>query len=340
MLVNIPIESLEERYSAQWNRWFPEEFNRHHVLFHTVEGAPLSNKITQGAFLDVISTNHFKASQLQDVTRLLWRREVGDGDTFFFHDLWFPGLEMLAYIRDGLDLDFSICGIMHAGSYDPFDFLTKKGMGRWAEELEKSWLRLVDRVFVATHFHRDLLISQRLSYDTALHDKIVVTGLPMYPAEFVQPGVEKENIVVFPHRLDREKNPQLFEELAGQYARSGWDFIRSKDVTSNKQEYYDLLNRAKIAVSFADQETWGIAQMEALFCGCIPIVPDRLSYHELYPEPFRYDSTAHAFDKIGMLIHSSQAFEAYRCSMEGVQKRLRDIVEQAIPRMLREMECI
>ena len=36
------------------------------------------------------------------------------------------------------------------------------------------------------------------------------------------------------------------------------------------------------------QETWGIAMIESVLSGCIPIVPDRLSYSELYPALFKY----------------------------------------------------
>ena len=46
------------------------------------------------------------------------------------------GLEMLAYVRDGLGLKFKIVGILHAGTYDPHDFLTQKGMASWGRPLE------------------------------------------------------------------------------------------------------------------------------------------------------------------------------------------------------------
>lgn len=115
-------------------------------------------------------------------------------------------------------------------------------------------------------------------------------GYPFYPKSYnLKPNVKKENIVVFPHRLDPEKQPQKFD-MANYYLEPlfpDWQFIRTKDVWTNKQAYYDLLNRAKIAVSFATQETFGIAMVESVLCGCIPIVPERLSYKELYGINFR-----------------------------------------------------
>src|SRR6185369_17205567 len=95
----------------------------------------------------------------------------------------------------------------HAGTYDPFDFLTKKGMQVWGKDLENSWLQIVDKIFMATKFHKQLLEETR----TVDPNKVIVTGHPMYHMHGV---TEKENICVFPHRLDSEKQPELFDEMA------------------------------------------------------------------------------------------------------------------------------
>lgn len=287
MLINVPIESLEERYSAQWNKWFPQEFERLDMEYVTVYGEPLRDKIEQGAFLDVISTNHFKASQLETLCKMIQTGEIQDGDTIFFHDLWFPGLEMLAYIRDGLGLNIKICGILHAGTYLSGDFITRQGMGVWGSWIERGWLEFVDKVFVATTYHKNVIARERV-LPQHLVDKIHVTGLPIYPEEFVKPAKTRKNIVVFPHRLDPEKRPELFDDVADTLTThssgvSKWQFVKTKEVTKDKTEYYKLLNQAKISLSFHQEETWGIAQMEALFCGCIPISINAGSYTELYP---------------------------------------------------------
>ncbi len=333
MLINVPIESLKERYSAQWNKWIPNELKRLGVPFTTIYSGPLSDKINTGSFLDVVCTNHFKASQLQQICQMIHEGEIKDGDVFFFHDLWFPGLEMLAYIRDGLGLDISICGILHAGTYDPHDFLSKRNMNAWGRRLEESWFQLVDKIFVTTEFHKQLIMSCR----DVDNSKIKIAGYPLEFKDFVDPKIEKENIVVFPHRLDEEKNPQLFDLLAERCKASGWQFIKTKEYCQSKEEYYNLLNRSKIAVSFADQETFGIAQAEALFCGCIPIVPDRLSYQELYQDRFKFDSFEHAVDKVMSLISSPQYFNEHLSLLNQNSQLLKGKVEQAIPIMVKEM---
>ena len=47
--------------------------------------------------------------------------------------------------------------------------------------------------------------------------------------------------------------------------------------------YRELLWRSDIVVSAAIQEFFGIGVVEAMSCGCVPILPRRLSYPDLLP---------------------------------------------------------
>jgi len=49
--------------------------------------------------------------------------------------------------------------------------------------------------------------------------------------------------------------------------------------------YPALLHRSDIVVSTAVHEFFGIAILEAIYSGCFPVLPDRLSYPELIPKP-------------------------------------------------------
>ncbi len=337
---NVPIESLEERYSSQWGRWFHIEFTRLGIEYRAIPGIRLTDKITKGSFLDICGTNYFKANQLKVISSLMFEGQVKDGDIFLFHDLWFPGIEMLAYMRDGLGIDFKICGILHAGTYDPYDFLSKKGMAKWGEKLEESWFRIADMIFVATQWHRHLLYSNRI----VEWDKIKVTGLPIYFDFAPNELPEKENIIVFPHRLDEEKNPQLFDLFQTRFQedksiKDSWQFLKTMEHWKGKKGYYDMLSRSKIVVSFADQETWGIAMQEALFLGCFPVIPDRLSYTEMYEPMFRYSSYAEAMTliKYGMeKYESKEVQDTIRLNKEKLIGEGKD----AIRRMICEMEMM
>lgn len=55
-----------------------------------------------------------------------------------------------------------------------------------------------------------------------------------------------------------------------------------------RADYLRVLRDADLVVSTAIQEFFGIAVMEAAFCGARPLVPRRLVYPELYPEECLY----------------------------------------------------
>jgi hypothetical protein len=323
-----PIEPLEDRYSADWFKWFTEAFKKENIENYQFLPQPLSDKINDGSFLDVCGTNYFKAMQIAQFSEMAYNKQIKDDDVVFLMDAWFPGLESIAYIRDALKLKFKICGILHAGTYDPYDFLTKSGMSYWGKSLEESWFKILDKVFVATNYHKRLLMSTR-DIDS---NKIIVTGIPAaLDLDYFGP---KENIVVFPHRLDSEKNPQMFLELARRNTDSNWSFVCTKEVCKTKQEYYDLLKRSKIAVSFADQETFGIAMVEAVMLGCLPAVPDRLSYSELYDPVFQYSSYNEA---VKLINNMKDSYDAYQDDFITQKRYLRIKCQQAIHVMIHEM---
>ncbi len=282
LVINLPIEPIESRYSIQWAQWFEEGFTQSGLSFLTINGTEGIGEIRTGAFLDVIGTNLYKISQLRELVKFLSVQPKDSEIVLFFHDLWSPGLTNLAYLRDGLGMkNLKITGCLHAGSYDKYDFLSRKGMQRWALPFEKAMLEIVDEVFVATDFHKDLIMENFCIPS----EKISITGFPIRRLKAAD--LDRDIDFVLPHRLDEEKNPGDFHALPEEIPGV---FIKTKEHSSNRDEYLRLLNRSKIAVSFANQETWGIAMQEAVFMGCIPLVPDRLAYKEMYHPVFRYTS--------------------------------------------------
>ena len=77
-----------------------------------------------------------------------------------------------------------------------------------------------------------------------------------------------------------KEQPYEFERAFERYAERILHYGYAEDFT----EYSRLLHRADIVVSTAIHEFFGIATMEAIYCGCHPLLPARLSYPELIPE--------------------------------------------------------
>jgi len=307
MIVFVPLELFEERYTTQWYRWFGDALSKAGRRIVEIHGGLMKTEIQDGVFLDVFGTNYFKAGQLQELCQFIEQNRTKPM-TVFFLDLWFPGIEMLAYMRDGVGLDLQIKGILHAGTYDPWDFLHQRGMEKWGMYLEQSWLTIFDEIYVATEFHRTL-ICQKRGYEH--FNKIKVTGLPLNPKLFYRKE-KKERIVVFPHRLNPEKQPEEFNLLESMYRKEYPDdkvqFVRTKDVATTKEEYYDALAKSKVAFSSALQETFGIAMLEAAALGCYPVLPDRLSYPETFPDDPKYNGIGQAVRMVKEYLDKDESY--------------------------------
>ena len=76
-----------------------------------------------------------------------------------------------------------------------------------------------------------------------------------------------------------EEQPKEFDKAFRRYAERIMHYGYAEDF----EEYSSLLHQADIIVSTAIHEFFGIAVLEAIYCGCHPILPNKLSYPELIP---------------------------------------------------------
>lgn len=328
MLYYIPLEEYKTRYTADWVKQFEDEFVKLNVNFKTIKGKSLSNTVSDGGVLNAAGTGYYKSIQLTKVLKLIAEGQITDKDILFFADLWFPGIENLFYARNLLNINFKICGILHAGTYDPFDFTVRTGMTCWGRFMEKSILTGCDRIYVATNFHKQLISSTFENEVSNIKEKIAVTGIPFYAENLRQKygNVKKKNIVVFPHRIAPEKHPELFDELATKYPK--YKFMKCFDYCKTRKQYFKLLAKSKIMVSFAEQETFGYSTVEAMALGCQVLVPNKLSYVETVPSKYRYntkqefESMFDALIKKGYIIPEYSELNKWAKSIENIVKDL------------------
>lgn len=298
----VPIEPYEERYTAQWLDLFPREFERRSIDYEVVLGKSLSSKLRPGDVLDPVGTNYYKCVQLASLCRLIKQGQIQNDDILFFADLWFPGLEMIPYIACRTKTNCRIFGVMHAGTYDTWDFTRQEGMEPWGKHLENSWLRFIDGVFIGSEYHKSILCKRR----RADPRKVYVTGLPLdFDAmDIVKSEMPaKQNIVVFPHRLVPEKRPQTFISVSKRVKNA--DFVMTMKSPVSKLDYYKLLARSKVTFSSALQETFGIGTLEAIYLGCTPVLPNRLSYPTMYPKEYLYSDLDEAVSLVKKFLKSS-----------------------------------
>ena len=131
------------------------------------------------------------------------------------------------------------------------------------------------------------------------------------PALFLQ-AMERLRKADTPFRLNVigqtfESQPEVFEQIREKLADhiDHWGFIESR------REYEQILAESDVFVSTANHEFFGIAAVEAIAAGCIPLLPNRLAYPELLVD----------------LSETERAFCLYDGSSEQLTERLKQLAE-------------
>jgi glycosyltransferase involved in cell wall biosynthesis len=139
-------------------------------------------------------------------------------------------------------------------------------------------------------------------------------------------------LIVWNHRWEFDKNPKDFFHALDSLIERGLDFelallgenfqtipsdfidakeryndrILSYGYVESREEYIEWLAKGDIVISTAIQENFGMSIVEAVRYGCIPLVPNRVSYPEIIPESFHsdflYDSFEELVNKLVMII--------------------------------------
>lgn len=107
----------------------------------------------------------------------------------------------------------------------------------------------------------------------------------------------------------------------------------------DRSEYLEALAGADLVLSTARQEFFGVSIVEALFMGCLPVLPRALSYVEIIPlalhDAFLYDGPSHLDNLLAKVLarlpveHRRELEEAAaRYDWKDLAGKLDDIVEE------------
>jgi hypothetical protein len=189
-----------------------------------------------------------------------------------------------------------------------------------------------DDNFFASDFHIDMFTDVMMEDYSIDYDKIHRVGWPM---EYLKnsldsyKGMEKRDLILFPHRVAPEKQVDIFRDLAMRLPQ--YEFVVCQEQQLTKNEYHNLLGEAKIVFSANLQETLGISWYEGALVDAIPMVPDRLSYAEMalpefkYPSEWTedYDAYLHHKDKIiAQIVNYMENFTDLQVSLEKQRTKL------------------
>jgi glycosyltransferase involved in cell wall biosynthesis len=156
--------------------------------------------------------------------------------------------------------------------------------------------------------------------------------------------------ILWNHRWEYDKQPTLFLKTLIQCMDAGYDFEvillgKSPSTTSKKykilinqlserifhygyvesrEDYFSLLASGKIVVSTAIQENFGLSIVEAVQCGCFPLLPNRLSYPELIPEEYHasvlYNNDDELFSRLASILEKKLFTQKALCQKFKVHR--------------------
>jgi glycosyltransferase involved in cell wall biosynthesis len=82
-----------------------------------------------------------------------------------------------------------------------------------------------------------------------------------------------------------QNNPRCFDEARERLGQRIVEFGFVQD----RERYCQVLRQGSIVVSTANHEFFGISIIEAVRAGCVPVLPNRLSYPELFDSNYLYN---------------------------------------------------
>lgn len=315
----IPIERLDERYTAQMFNWVTSSLNNRNIAYRVIEGHADIPTTTEGKqFLNWTGTIDYKASQIRQIASAFSAGDVKDGDIFFVADIWFPGIESIAYMSQMLGIKTHIYAIQHAGVFMPFDLVTD--LVSWGQYQEAAWYTMCSAVFVGSEHIKNHILDGLKRAHIECNPNIVATGMPydgkdvfeFADADSVVPQSKK--IVIWPHRISPDKNIDDFVKIAralhGKYPDVRWVVSSSRIsqqytpqspvefVAQSKKSYYQMMRSALLTLSTAYLETYGYTIRESTTLGTPILCPTRCNYPEMVLTPDNlYDSIDEAISK-------------------------------------------
>ena len=159
-------------------------------------------------------------------------------------------------------------------------------------------------------------------------------------------------VILWPHRWERDKDPGAFLRALDKVVASGLEFrlvLAGQDPPSGsvsaeadraevarrfsswtlsageltREQYLAALRRCDLVVSCARHEFFGVAVVEAIASGCVPLLPNDLSYPELIRAPW-HDAVLYEPGTFGSrLVDAVARIDELRAATSGLAESMR-----------------
>lgn len=283
-IILVDTEAAGSRYTTDWKWHIPALLRARGHEVTVIEGEPPLPP-GKGQWLSAWGTIQYKSEQQHQIAELFRTGEIAGADLLLFTDAWNPTILTVRYQSALTGHRVRMAGLWHAGAYDPWDLLGQRaGDQPWIQHMEQSLLQALDHNLFATDWHRSLCTSGRGDIPRA-H----TVGWPCeyIPPRFINTKTEGSRpTIMVPHRDSPEKQLRIARDLASSMPDCDWIITADHPHC----DYVTEMGQAHMVFSANLQETLGIAVYEGLCAGARPLVPQRLSYREMYDPRYQYPS--------------------------------------------------
>jgi len=279
----VPQYPAKMRYQEWWYWYLPKGFQEY--FDEVIVIAPDIVRIKEAPlelFSPIDETIEFEAEQLKKFIK----HDTQDTDYVFFADISFAGLMPQVIYLKRKGKKFGFC---HATSLNKYDYFAPVRQGKFMQEV--GIMKMLDGVFVSSHYHKTKLISSRKYGIQYLKNKIKVVGLPKPP--FKTYRERKEYDVLYAGRLTKQKfNKMLWNTVLNLGLKARLTFFKSWE------EYYRGLSKAKVVLMMSREETYGYQVIEAIMNNSVVLAPNCCSFPELLPEEYLYKNKDDFVEKL------------------------------------------
>lgn len=319
---------IEPFYSGSHKTWIDDfiKYSRHDIQLLTLPGKYWKWRMYGGAYtlaekyLAMEEPDYILASDMLDLSTFvsLTRHKLTAKIYLYFHEnqLEYPWKENSQDKRLRRDVHYGFINYNSALVADRIFFNSKHNKDSFYGHLETLLKAMPDQ----KHKTLDQLKSKSQVLEIGI-------DLKRFDANVKAIYQEKHPLILWNHRFEYDKNPETFFKALIQLKEEGYDFrvallgniqnsapkacFKALDLLEEEivtlgfvhdSDYISWLQSADILPVTSYHDFFGISVMEAIYCGAYPILPNRLTYpdlynYEKYPELF-YNSYEEFLDKM------------------------------------------
>lgn len=279
-LIYVPQYPAELRYQNWWLPEFTKEFKKEYdeviVLGENYLFKTRLSRHSSDMFSPINDSINLETIQMNEYMDI----DIRDDDTLFLADISFPGLFCNVLYHKTCPKMYAFC---HATSLNKYDYFAP--MRKHKKKIELNHAQLFDGVFFGSYYS----INKTKWSQKGVNCHRVT--LPAPPEYVIQPSSNKlRPIDVI--SVCRPSIQKVNKKVEKQVERALGKKIFRPEIEDWLQ-YNTLLAQSKVLLITTKEDTFNYTILDAIRCGCVPIVPDALCFPEILPIEYRYKDANH-----------------------------------------------